>query len=108
MVGSRAWKDPAPIREYLAGLSRWSVIVSGGARGADQLAEKLALERGLVVCSIQPPWQALGRRAGPLRNLVIADVSDRCVAFWDGESRGTLITIEAFERLMKPVTIIHM
>jgi len=50
-------------------------------------------------------WAKHGRSAGMIRNDEIAKYADRCVAFWDGESRGTSDVIARFERLGKPVEV---
>lgn len=46
-------------------------------------------------------------RAAPhVRNRTIARNCDRLVAFWDGQSRGTISTVEMARRLGKPVQVI--
>jgi hypothetical protein len=69
-------------------------IVSGGAKGADELGVKYAYEKGLDVKIIQADWQRYGRKAGPIRNKEMADYADTLIAFWDGQSRGTKNMIE--------------
>ena len=69
-------------------------IVSGGARGADRLAERYAEEHGLIMRVFYADWETDGKRAGILRNIkmqnYIKDKPNRaCLCFWDGESRGT-------------------
>lgn len=70
-------------------------IVSGTARGADQLGERLAAEDGFSLKRFPADWNTYGKRAGYLRNEQMAKyaVSDGhygvLVAFWDGVSRGT-------------------
>lgn len=39
------------------------------------------------------------------RDMLIAEKADRCVAFWNGASRGTAGTIFFFEQLGKPVHV---
>jgi hypothetical protein len=64
-------------------------IVSGGARGADALGEKLAKELDLP-CKIFPAnWDVYGRSAGYKRNRQMAEYADMLIAFWDGKSKGT-------------------
>jgi len=65
------------------------IIVSGTARGADQLGERYARERGLQIESYPANWTKYGKRAGYLRNQEMANVADGLIAFWDGKSRGT-------------------
>lgn len=69
-------------------------IVCGMARGADMLGRKWALDRGHEVLEFPADWNTHGKKAGFIRNREMADVADRVVAFWDGESRGTLDMID--------------
>lgn len=71
------------------------VIVSGCARGADQLGEKYASERGLAVLKFPANWDKYGKRAGYLRNKNMADVANACIAFLDSnrENIGTKMMI---------------
>lgn len=63
-------------------------IVSGTARGADQLGEQYAKERGYPIKRFPANWE-LGKQAGYLRNKEMAEYATHLVAFWDGKSRGT-------------------
>lgn len=65
------------------------VIVSGTAKGADQLGERYAQERGYQLWRFPADWDRLGKRAGYERNVQMADHSDALVCFWDGQSSGT-------------------
>lgn len=64
-------------------------IVSGAARGVDRLGEKYAEMNNLPVMRFIPDWNALGKRAGFVRNSQMADYADALVAIWDGTSVGT-------------------
>jgi len=82
------------------------VIISGGARGADQLGELYARQVGLR-CIVQPAdWNTHGKRAGHLRNEQMGDQSQGLLAFWDGESRGTRHMIAYMRNLGKPTKTI--
>ena len=86
-------------------------FVSGGAQGADKLAERYARENDLVCDVLKPVWHdAEGRykpRAGLERNTLIIGRADRVVAFWDGISTGTRDSIrKAEKRGIKVETII--
>lgn len=65
------------------------IIVSGHAKGVDQLGERFACENKLKTIVFPAEWKKYGRAAGPLRNKIMADNADALIAFWDGESRGT-------------------
>jgi hypothetical protein len=64
-------------------------IVSGMARGADQMAVRYARERNLPVSKFPARWGTFGTSAGFERNKAMARYGDACVCFWDGQSKGT-------------------
>lgn len=70
-------------------------IVSGTARGADQLGEQYAKLVGYELSQFPADWNGLGKRAGYVRNAEMAkfavedDNYGMLIAFWDGKSRGT-------------------
>lgn len=66
-----------------------SVIVSGTARGADTFGERWAQENNIEIIRFPADWERYGRRAGPIRNEVMANNAEGLVAVWDGKSRGT-------------------
>lgn len=65
-------------------------IISGHARGADQLGERYAKEKGYKIITYIPNWE-IGKRAGYIRNENMAkhETSYALIAFWDKKSRGT-------------------
>ncbi len=83
-------------------------IVSGGAKGVDTLAREFAEKNGLPLTEILPDY-ARYKRAAPLkRNEEIARYADEVLAFWDGCSKGTAHTIQAFRKQNKKVTVIQI
>ncbi len=66
-----------------------SLIIHGGARGADSLAGKYGREHGIPVSVYPADWNAHGRAAGPIRNakMLAESQPDLVVAFPGG--RGT-------------------
>jgi hypothetical protein len=74
---------------------RISVVLSGGARGADKLGEAWANKVGLPIEVRLAKWDELGKRAGYIRNREMARDADVVVVFWDGESKGTKHMIDA-------------
>lgn len=83
-------------------------IVSGGARGVDSCAAAYAREKGLKLTVFLPDYTLYGRSAPLRRNEEIADYADACIAFWDGESHGTVYTVRLFEKRGKPVRVIRL
>lgn len=79
-------------------------IVSGTARGADQLGEQYAKITGYKVSRFPADWDGLGKRAGYVRNAEMAKfaVADgNCgvlIAFWDCKSRGTKHMVDLAEK----------
>ena len=64
-------------------------IVCGKARGADQLGERYAKEKGYKIRYFPADWDGDGKGAGFIRNVRMAENADALVAFWDGKSKGT-------------------
>ncbi len=81
-------------------------IVSGGAKGADSLAEKFAEEFYLPIKIFPADWNKNGRAAGFIRNKEIWDYVDMGVAFWDGLSKGTRHSIDLSKQLNKKLIIV--
>ena len=69
-------------------------IVSGCARGADDMGETYALEKGYMIELFCAEWETYGKKAGMIRNTQMAEVADALIAFWDGKSHGTKHMIE--------------
>ena len=93
VAGSRSFSD---FDRLAADLDRLLVrrfpdveIVSGGAAGADALAERYARSRGLAFRAFPADWRRWGKLAGPIRNRQMADYGSAAVVYWDGRSRGT-------------------
>lgn len=82
-------------------------IVEGGARGADRLGCRYAMDRGLAHKRISADWDTHGKKAGIIRNIEMAEYADALAACWDGESKGTAHMIETMKKLGKPVRIIR-
>lgn len=88
-------------------------IVSGAARGADQLGEKYAKIAGYEVSRFPADWDGLGKRAGYVRNAEMAKfaVADGnygvLIAFWDGKSKGTKHMIDLAEKKDLEVHIVR-
>ncbi len=57
------------------------MIITGGARGADTLAEKWAVGRGIHTRRFEARWDRYGKLAGPFRNQAMAWFSNYVVAF---------------------------
>ncbi len=107
VIGSRGFADYGLVCETLDAIPELSMIVSGGARGADSLGERYADERGLAKQIHRPDWKRFGRGAGKVRNKTIVDASDLVIAFWDGASAGTKHALDYARQRGKPVRVIR-
>ncbi|MDY6790522.1 MAG: DUF2493 domain-containing protein [Thermodesulfobacteriota bacterium] len=106
IVGSRSFQDYGLLMKTMA-KHKPSAIVSGGAKGADTLAERYAGEIGVDCIIFKPDWKRYGRAAGPKRNKQIVEAADRIIAFWNGKSRGTFSTITLAMKARKPVDVVR-
>ena len=87
-------------------------IVSGGAKGADTLAEWYAKERGYQMHVFPADWDRFGKSAGYKRNeqmhQFISQFSKRgCVCFWDGESKGTQHNFDLCRNFNTPLRVLR-
>lgn len=115
VVGSRSFDDYDLLSKELDQLRNNDpdfCIVSGGARGADSLAERYANEHDLDLKVFPANWDKHGRSAGYIRNAemheFIASFENRiCVAFWDGISKGTAHNFGLTKKYNTPLKIIR-
>jgi len=108
IVGSRDWPEnqSETVIAYIKSLPMKSVVVSGGARGVDTLAEEQALQSGLAVQIYKADWDKYGKSAGMRRNKDIVDNADALVAFWCNQSKGTANSISRALKRGIPVTVL--
>ncbi|PLX00218.1 MAG: hypothetical protein C0594_15955 [Marinilabiliales bacterium] len=93
VIGSRTFDDAKFLSETLDA-HNISLLISGGASGADALAEQYAHQKGVKTHIIKPDYKRFGRGATFVRNKEIVLSSEMLIAFWDGKSKGTQYTIE--------------
>jgi hypothetical protein len=115
VVGSRSFGNYEFLSSVLDGVlnsikySHQIEIISGGARGADSLAERCAREHSYSFKIFKPDW-SLGKGAGFIRNdkmhKYIAQFSARgVVVFWDGESKGSYHNVELAKKYYNPLIL---
>ena len=83
-------------------------VISGGARGADTLAEKFADEFNFEKIIFKPDWDLYGRRAGFVRNVKIVDACDVLFAFQINKSKGTQHSIDLAREKNKEVYVFEV
>lgn len=91
VCGGRGYSDEATVfaaLDHVHAKRRISLVIQGGAPGADALAKRWAAERGVECIEVRADWTAHGRTAGPIRNgKMLGMRPDGVVAFPGG--RGT-------------------
>ena len=111
VAGTRTFQDYDLLNKKMHEITAYQYavteIVSGCSAGADTLGAYWAQVNNIPVKFFQADWESLGRKAGPIRNSEMAEYADVLIAFWDGESRGTLDTITKMKALQKPVIVIE-
>ncbi len=106
VTGSRGWKNEAAIRDRLAALPADACVMQGGAAGADNIAYRFCLDKGLKYQTYRPAITRPSPQRYHERNDRMLDQADLVLAFWDGRSRGTGSVIEKAQRRGIPVEVI--
>lgn len=113
IIGSRNFVDYQMLCDEIAKLPKPAVIVSGGARGADTLGKKYADEHGIETLIFPAIWHPEGeggpmdKGAGMKRNTDIIKAADAVLAFWDGDSTGTVDSINKSIMFKKHVKVVY-
>jgi hypothetical protein len=81
-------------------------IVSGTARGVDQIGEKYGLTNNIPIVMFPANWNKYGKSAGYVRNTEMAKYADALIAVWDGKSSGTRHMIKIMHDMQKPVHVV--
>lgn len=69
-----------------------SVIIEGGAQGADSLARAWARSRGVICATVNAVWDKRGRGAGPQRNAAMLSLNpDGVLAFPGGRGTANMV-----------------
>lgn len=105
VIGSRSFNDYEKLKDTLSKIDV-SLLVSGGANGADKLGEQYANENNIPTKIFLPDWKKHGKAAGFLRNTDIINEAELVVAFWDQQSNGTRDSIQKAEKQGKKVMIV--
>lgn len=66
-----------------------TAVLSGTAPGVDRLGERWANDNNRTILYFPADWDGLGKKAGHVRNRLMAENADALLAIWDGASNGT-------------------
>ena len=107
IAGSRTIKDYSLVCEAITESGfEIDLVVSGHAKGVDQLGERWAKEHGVPVEQHPAQWNAHGIAAGPIRNEAMAQAADALVAIMPEE--GTKGTKDMIRRAKKHGLKVHI
>jgi len=87
ICGGRHFSNRRMLSEYMSAFPHpVTLVITGGASGADALAERWAETHHIPVRRFPADWKAHGKQAGPLRNQKMLDEGrpDFIVAFPGG------------------------
>jgi|SRR4029450_8550930 len=90
VTGSRDWSDAELLGRVLA-MHKPELVVQGGARGADALANEWAHKASVYCVTIPADWDRWGKNAGAKRNIEMLEryPGALVIAFPLPQSKGT-------------------
>lgn len=107
IIGSRTFSNTKMLSRIMDEyLGRATLVVSGGADGADKMGARWARKSGIPTKIFEPDRKRY-KHAYHHRNRLIAENCDLVVAFWDGRSTGTEYTIGFARKLGVEVRIVR-
>lgn len=83
--------------DYLLSNKTEVEMVTGTAKGADQIPYYYNVWEGTPIKEFPADWDKHGKAAGYIRNKEMAEYADALIAFWDGKSKGTKHMIDLAE-----------
>lgn len=96
VCGGRDYNDYTNVKTNLDQLhasTPITLVIHGGANGADTLAGIWCRERGIPYAAVPALWDFYGKAAGPRRNAVMLTLDPDLVAAFPG-GRGTANMVE--------------
>lgn len=96
VCGGRAYAERKVVGAHLRAIHNdrgISLVIHGGASGADGLAHAWAMHARVPSCVFPANWRFDGRRAGPLRNAAMLELGkpDLVLAFPGGRGTADMI-----------------
>jgi hypothetical protein len=98
VCGGRDFNDALTLGSWLGGIHKnngpITLLIEGGARGADFMARKFAEWQGIPTKTFEADWTKHGKAAGPIRNQQMLDEGkpDLVVAFEGGAGTRDMVT----------------
>ncbi len=98
VCGGRDFDDPLTLGSWLGGIHKnngpITLLIEGGATGADYMARKFAEWQGIPVKTFNAEWSRYGNAAGPIRNKRMLDEGkpDLVVAFEGRKGTANMVS----------------
>ena len=112
IVGYRKFTDYKKfskiVDEYIAEIGIPVLIVSGGAKGVDTMAEVYAKEHKIPTRIFLPDWDKYKKGAGLIRNTEIVKESTHVIAFPSKKSIGTIDSINKAVKYNKFLKVVEI
>ena len=106
VTGGRNYDNVAKVKEVLD-LLRPSILVEGGAQGADFLAKCWAFTEECSIITVEANWDKHGKAAGPMRNVSMLEQHPDAVIVAFPGGKGTAHCVkEALKRDMLVLSIL--
>ena len=105
IIGSRKI-EKLNLDEYIK--EKPDVVISGGAKGIDTIAEEWALKNNIEMIIHRPDYEKNGKKAAWRRNDIIIDEADKIIAFWEGKSTGTRYVINKALEVKKNIEVVFV
>jgi hypothetical protein len=106
VCGGRLYRDYETVSRYLIRYinpgDRDSLVITGGATGADQLADRWCHANGVHIAKVSPLWDVYNYAAGPIRNGVMLMLQPELVIAFPG-GKGTQDMCEKADSAGVPV-----
>jgi predicted Rossmann-fold nucleotide-binding protein len=97
VCGGRDWNDVVLCNRTLDEINSAKgidLVATGGATGADSIANNWAQDKGIALAVFKPNWKVYGKAAGPIRNQWMLEFvrPDFVVAFQGGRGTDDMVT----------------
>lgn len=94
VCGGRNYRNADVLNLTLLSFGIPEEIITGGASGADAMAEAWAIRKGIPVKVFKAEWSRHGKAAGPIRNQKMIDEAqpDVVVAFPGGKGTDDMVS----------------
>jgi hypothetical protein len=98
VCGGRDYEDSVRVNEVLDEFhsnTPITLLIEGGARGADSLADRWAVHNYIPSMTFNAEWDKYGKAAGMIRNQKMLDVGkpDVVIAFPGGRGTSNMVNI---------------